>query len=62
MAGEATEANYLDDYTAAAAFEAEGARVGLVTCLTCGAAMLLDERDEFAVLEVHSAWHERAGR
>ena len=44
-------------YTAARAWSAEGARVGLVTCETCGAALLLDPNDDFNVLERHNEWH-----
>lgn len=41
------------------AWEAEGARVGLVTCKTCGAALLLDPANDFNVFDLHNAWHER---
>lgn len=38
-------------------FAAEGARVGLVTCLRCGAAILLDPSDAIDPVAVHRAWH-----
>lgn len=44
-------------WTPATAWEAEGARVGIVSCSLCGAAVLL-ERDNNN-LDVHEAWHRR---
>lgn len=45
-------------YTAVRAWSAEGARVGLVTCMDCGAALLIDPSDEgFNVIEQHDRWH-----
>lgn len=44
-------------YKVACAFAAEGARVGLVTCLRCGAALLVDPWDRFDVLRLHEQWH-----
>lgn len=41
------------------AIQAEGARVGIVTCKACGAALLLDPADAFDVFAMHNAWHER---
>ncbi len=38
----------------------EGARIGIVTCKACGAALALDPRDDFDVLEIHARWHEFA--
>lgn len=46
-------------YTAATAFSAEGARVGLTICKDCGSALLLDPRNEFDVLARHDVWHAR---
>ena len=43
--------------TPATIWAAEGARVGLVTCLECGAALLLDPRSEFDVPMRHALWH-----
>lgn len=40
-------------FSQAAVFEAEGGRLGLVTCLGCGAALLLDPRDEFDPMALH---------
>ena len=36
---------------------AEGARVGFATCPECGAAILLDPRDERDRLAQHADWH-----
>jgi len=38
---------------------AEGARVGFVTCEDCGAAILLDPREDFDPIKRHRAWHRR---
>jgi hypothetical protein len=38
------------------AFDVEGNRVGLMTCLRCGAAVILDKTDAAAI---HNLWHER---
>lgn len=43
--------------TSARAWTAEGARVALVSCTVCGAALLLDPDDRIGVVEVHVAWH-----
>ena len=45
-------------FTLAACFTVEGARVGIATCKLCGAAILLDHRDEFDVMQLHIDWHE----
>lgn len=37
---------------------AEGARVGIVTCLLCGAALLIDPRDKTPTTLRHTIWHE----
>ena len=44
-------------YTFAAMLSAEGGRVGIITCLWCGAALLLDERDSEDPKELHDRWH-----
>lgn len=36
---------------------AEGARIGFVTCLTCGAAIVLDPADDFDPISRHTHWH-----
>jgi hypothetical protein len=43
--------------TSARAWEAEGARVALASCVICGAALLLDPGDTVGVVEVHVSWH-----
>jgi hypothetical protein len=45
--------------TGARALAAEGARVALVTCTRCGAAILLDPADDFDPVERHREWHNR---
>jgi hypothetical protein len=42
-------------YSAYWALSAEGARIGMVTCLRCGTAVLLD--DTGATL-IHNRWHD----
>lgn len=44
-------------YTRATVITAEGARVALVTCLRCGASLLLDPREGVSVMEIHDRWH-----
>ncbi len=45
-------------YTGFCAWDAEGARVAVVTCLRCGAALLLDPRDEEDPKTLHNAFHD----
>lgn len=40
---------------------AEGMRVGLTTCRVCGAALLLDPREDVSPLDVHYIWHRSKG-
>lgn len=47
-------------FTSATVIPAEGARVAVVSCLTCGATLLLDPRDTQSMMALHEAWH--AGR
>lgn len=44
-------------YTGTRAWAAEGARVALVTCLRCGAAILIDPSDKVDPLALHDAFH-----
>jgi hypothetical protein len=37
-----------------------GARVGFVTCRTCGGAILIDPRDSFDAVALHRGWHDHA--
>ena len=40
-------------------WSAEGARVGLVTCRDCGAAIVVDPRDKRPTpMELHDEWHQ----
>jgi hypothetical protein len=48
-------------FTPPRALAAEGARCGLVTCLWCGATLLLDPDSEMNVLVMHAEWHAQAG-
>ena len=36
---------------------AEGARVAMVTCSQCGAALLIDPRSNLDVMSLHMQWH-----
>jgi hypothetical protein len=45
-------------YTAARPIAAEGARIGLIACTECGAALVLDIGIDFDVLARHDQWHE----
>jgi hypothetical protein len=54
--------NYSSNFTDARALAAEGARVGLVTCKTCGSALVIDMADDFNVLETHAEWHRSVDR
>jgi hypothetical protein len=44
-------------FSAATVWPAEGARVGIVTCDDCGAAILVDPRDTTNRPDQHAAWH-----
>ena len=46
-----------DRFTRATALEAEGTRIGIVTCKECGAAIMLDPRDTIEPLRQHHEWH-----
>ena len=41
----------------ATAFDAEGARIGIATCKTCGATVVIDPRDTINYLRKHYEWH-----
>lgn len=45
------------DTTGARAFAAEGARVGIMTCLECGAALFIDPTDKVSAIDLHDEWH-----
>lgn len=49
-------------YTEATVIEAEGARVMLVNCMNCGAAILIDPRDRFSMKDIHDRWHSELSR
>ena len=40
--------------------QAETDRIGIMSCLTCGAAILLASKEDMGAL--HSAWHEAESR
>lgn len=44
-------------FTALTAWSAEGARVGLVSCRSCGAAILLGGQLSVDTLALHVEWH-----
>ena len=44
-------------FTAATVLVAEGARIGIVTCKECGAAVIIDPRDTINALRQHHDWH-----
>jgi hypothetical protein len=47
------------------AVEAEGARIGLLSCLDCGAVLMLDPddaRQDIDVVSIHTEWHARLNR
>lgn len=46
-------------FTSATIVPAEGARVAVVTCEWCGAALLIDPREPLQPIMLHTAWHER---
>jgi hypothetical protein len=46
------------DYTGIRGWSAEGARVGIVTCKRCGAALLIDPGDDFDVCDLHDVFHD----
>ena len=48
-----------DTFTDATVIAAEGARVALLTCKECGAAILLDPRDDEDRPKQHAEWHKR---
>ena len=41
-----------------AALQAEGARVGITNCKVCGAAVLIDPRNEVDYARLHAQWHQ----
>lgn len=49
----------MSNYTPPRHFTAEGARIALVTCLDCGAALTIDPDYFVDVKALHDAWHER---
>lgn len=48
---------YDQHFEPATAVMAEGARVGFATCKLCGAAVLLDPRDNLNRARQHYEWH-----
>ena len=49
-------------YDLATILHAEGARVAVMTCLRCGAAIMRDGRDKEDAANIHDSWHERIDR
>ena len=52
-----TSLTFDERFTSATMIEAEGARIGIVTCKECGAAIMLDPRDTIYPLRQHHEWH-----
>lgn len=46
-----------DGFTAYRAISAEGARIGIASCLKCGAAIVIDPSDTVNTFELHDDWH-----
>jgi hypothetical protein len=54
--------DFYDTFTPGTILSAEGARIGLVTCRDCGAAILIDPRDVTVnFMRVHYEWHAKQG-
>ncbi len=47
----------IEDYSPYTAIEAEGQRISLVTCLRCGAVVMLERGEDWPSL--HDSWHDR---
>ncbi len=50
------------EYTKATVIDTEGARIGIVTCLSCGAAVMLDPRTTTDAIELHNNKHQNDNR
>ena len=48
-------------FTPYRAFDAEGARLGLCSCMLCGAAIVIDSSDGITADQVHEQWHRARG-
>ena len=46
-----------DRYTEYTELEAVGAWIGIMSCLECGATILLDKRDKRPAALIHTEWH-----
>lgn len=46
-----------DHYTQLRIVAAEGARIGVLICRRCGAAVVLDPSDKFGADTLHDTWH-----
>lgn len=44
-------------YTPYLEVKAAGARIGIMTCLRCGAAVVIDPRDIEQAMTIHDRWH-----
>jgi hypothetical protein len=47
--------------TGSRAFSAEGARIAVMSCLACGAALVIDPGDDVNVAAIHREWHAARG-
>lgn len=48
---------YDENFEPATVVMAEGARIGIATCKHCGAAVMLDPRDQINRIRQHVEWH-----
>jgi hypothetical protein len=53
----AERADITDSFTRYRPVSAEGARIGVMSCLTCGAAIVLDPGDRTDMVTLHYRWH-----
>lgn len=53
---------YDEHFEPATVVLAEGARIGIATCKTCGAAVMLDPRDPVSRARQHAEWHAAADK
>lgn len=50
---------YGPEWWAVRVVAAEGARIGFMPCVVCGAAVMVDPADDVNRVEQHREWHER---
>jgi hypothetical protein len=55
--GRVARERHPNHFTDARAVAAEGARVAFVSCLRCGAVILIDPADDEDMAAIHKHWH-----